>query len=283
MEDKAWTKELWNEAVYLNKQFTCPVTPLWKALYRNKLQENLFHSNKSHASQYADLWAHPLANYNYNWNVFSESGIPDSTIPASLQLVLPSGLCSCRKDTVHTFHGTLYVNCLWLESYGPKEVSSCMFLCFCGITSLLSSYTLNLHVYKFSTLKEGCIFICLGRIHMYTWMWGYVRTCMHVHTCVCAWVHTCLCERKKEVEGVSYFNLHVLIFTPVDHPMTKPFSASVFRNIPAVCIHFPYSLFYIYFTWSFYLMLIFIFQVMKGILLSFMRNTWISVTYPIFL
>jgi len=98
---------------------------------------------------------------------FSESCIPDSTIPASLQLVLSSGLCSCRKDTLHTFHGTLYANCLWLESYGPEEVSSFMFLCFCGITSLLSPHTLNLLVYKFLTLKEGCVFICLGGIHTY--------------------------------------------------------------------------------------------------------------------
>jgi len=136
---------------------------------------------------------------------FSESCIPDSPIPASLQLVLPSGLCSCRKDPLHTFHGTLYANCLWLESYGPEEVSSCMFLCFCGITSLLSPHTLNLHVYKFFTLKEGC----LGRIHTYACMWGYMRICVLVHTCVCACMHTCLCvcvcvwERERERGGGS--------------------------------------------------------------------------------
>lgn len=177
---------------------------------------------------------------------FSESCIPDSTIPASLQLVLPSGLCSCRKDTLHTFHGTLYANCLWLESYGPEEVGSCMFLCFCGITSLLYPHTLNLHVYKFFTLKEGRIFMCLGSIHMYAWMWGYVQICVHVHVCMCICAHMLVWER--EVEEVSHFSLHLLIFTAVDHPMTKPFSASLFHNISAVYIYSPYSLFYIYFT-----------------------------------
>jgi hypothetical protein len=60
--------------------------------------------------------------------LFSESGIPDPTIFAGLQLVLPSGLCSCRKDTLHPIHGTLYVNCLWLESRGSEEVSCLIFL-----------------------------------------------------------------------------------------------------------------------------------------------------------
>jgi len=89
--------------------------------------------------------------------------------------------------------------------------------------------------------------------------------------------HMLVCERQGG-GGSVFFNLHVLIFTPVDHPMTKPFSASLFHNIPAVYIYSPYSLFYIYFTWSLYLMLIFIFQIMKQILLSFMHNTCISIT-----
>jgi hypothetical protein len=109
-----------------------------------------------------------------------------------------------------------------------------------------------------------------------------MRACAHVSMCMRAHMLVREREREREVEGVSYFSLHLLMFTPVDHLMTKPFSASLFHNIPAVCIYSSYSLFYIYFTWSFYLMLIFIFQVMKGILLSYMHNTCISITYPIF-
>jgi hypothetical protein len=109
--------------------------------------------------------------------------------------------------------------------------------------------------------------------------------CAHVgHVCmctqICACLHMCVCER--EVDGMSYFSLHVLIFTPVDCSLTKPFSASLFHNIPAVCIYSPFCLLYICYTWSFYLMLIFIFQVMKGILLSFLHNTCILCHLPNF-
>jgi len=73
-------------------------------------------------------------------------------------------------------------------------------------------------------------------------------TCGHVCLCTRMYVHACTRACVREVEGVSYFNLHVLIFTLVDHPMTKPFSASLFHNIPVVCIYTLYSLFYICFT-----------------------------------
>jgi len=168
---------------------------------------------------------------------FSESCIPDSPIPASLQLVLPSGLCSCRKDPLHTFHGTLYANCLWLESYGPEEVRSCMFLCFCGITSLLSPHTLNLHVYKFFTFKEGCIFICLGRIHMYACMWGYVWTRACAHVCMCMHAHLLVWERERGGGSFVLQSSSTDIYTSGPFYDNISFSDSLFHNITVACIY----------------------------------------------
>jgi len=77
-------------------------------------------------------------------------------------------------------------------------------------------------------------------------------TCGHVlvHTCVCACMHTYLCEREREVEGVLYFSLQVLIFTPVDHSMTIylsviPCSITLLLHVSTL-----YNLSYICFTWS---------------------------------
>ena len=236
------------------------------------------------------FWALPLANYIYIWNVFSESCIPDSTIPASLQLVLPSGLCSCRKDTLHTFHGTLYANCLWLESYGPEEVSSHIFLCFCSITSLLSPHTLNVHFYKFFTLKEGCILHVLAifththKCRVCADMCASVHRCVYVHpyTDVCMCMCTRACVRGRGEGSVilksSYWYVHQWTILWQNLSVLPYFITSL------LCVSTLHTLSCIsFFTWSFYLMLIFIFQGLKGILLSFVRNSCTSVTYPIFM